>query len=232
MTTVALLVGRDPAHRYSLHRGYADAVWRVGATPLVFVPPLDAAGVERYVDAVVGCDAVCATGGGDIDPRRYGEDPLAGLQDVDAGRDAAEVAAVVAAVDAHRPVLGICRGIQLLAVAFGGRLHQDLPTAGHPGHWQEERQHEPVHALATVPGSLAEAVLGGTAQVNSIHHQAVKDPGARLVATAWADDGVIEAVESDRVLGIQWHPERMAHLDERHLAPFRWLTGADNPVAA
>jgi putative glutamine amidotransferase len=226
--TVAILVGREPPHRYSLHRGYADSIWRVGATPVVLPPPIDLDGLERYVEAVLDCDAVCVTGGGDVDPRRYGEAPLEGLMDIDAMRDAAELAAVQAAVGDRQPVLGICRGTQLVAVALGGTLRQDLPAAA--GHWQEERQHEPVHALAVEAGSLAAVSLGGATAVNSIHHQAVRDTGRRLKATAWSDDGVIEAVEGDAVLGVQWHPERLADLDERHLAPFRWLVGAQVAV--
>jgi putative glutamine amidotransferase len=223
MTTVALLVGRDPAHRYSLHRGYADAVWAVGATPIVLVPPPTISAVGRYVDAALACDAVLATGGGDVDPTRYGEASTEELMDLDPVRDEAEATAVVAAVSAGRPVLGICRGIQLVAVALGGSLHQDLPAAGYAGHWEEERQHEPVHAVRSQPGSLAEAALASMSTVNSIHHQAVRDPGPTLAATAWATDGVIEAVEGPAILGVQWHPERLAGSDPRHLAPFQWL---------
>ena len=108
---------------------------------------------------------------------------------------------------------------------------QDLPNAGYPGHWDEERQHEPIHGVVADPGSLAHHALGGAARVNSIHHQAVATPGPQLRATAWGDDGVIEAIEGDGVLGVQWHPERLARTDDRHLAPFRWLVGTDVRVA-
>ena len=223
MPTVALLVGRDPAHRYSLHRGYADAVWAAGATPVVLVPPASAAAVERFVAAALACDAVCATGGGDVSPLRYGGAVSDALMDVDDLRDAAEIATVVACLDARRPLLGICRGIQVIAVATGGTLVADLPTAAHPGHWEEERQHSPVHAVDAVTGSAAAAALGGATEVNSIHHQAVATPGPLLSVTATAPDGVIEAVEAPGVLGIQWHPERLFETDGRHLACFRWL---------
>jgi putative glutamine amidotransferase len=224
--TVAVLVGREPALRYSLHRGYADGVWRVGATPLVLTPPPSSSDIERYVDAALSCDAICATGGDDVDPRLYGEEPAEQVTQVDAGRDGAEIAAVRAAVAAGIPVLGICRGIQLIAVALGGTLYQDLPAAGYLGHWEEERPTSPVHAVTASPGSAALAALAGATSVNSIHHQAVRDPGPMLSATAWSDDGVIEAVETTGVLGVQWHPERLAAVDARHLAPFRWLAGS------
>jgi putative glutamine amidotransferase len=219
--TLALLIGHEPAERLSLHRGYADAVWAVGATPVVLGPPPDAAGLERYVAVALGCDAVCATGGGDV-----ALDPFDGLMNPDPARDAAEIAAVTAARAASLPVLGICRGIQLLAVAFGGALYRDLPQAGYDGHWDEKRQHEPVHRINPDPGSGAAAALEGAGRVNSIHHQAVRDPGPALRATAWSDDGLIEAVEAPGILGVQWHPERLAGHDERHLAPFRWLAAA------
>jgi putative glutamine amidotransferase len=102
----------------------------------------------------------------------------------------------------------------------------DLPTAGLSGHWELERQAEPVHGIEAKPGSLAAAALAGATEVNSIHHQAVLEPGPLLEATAWSPDGSIEAVESATVLGIQWHPERLFRTDSRHLAPFRWLVAA------
>jgi putative glutamine amidotransferase len=221
MPSVALLVGREPPHRFSVHRGYADAVWAIGATPVVLVPPPSVEGLDRYVSAALACDAVCATGGGDV-----AVEPFEGLMDPDPMRDAVEAAVVRAAVSASRPVLGICRGIQLMAVALGGAVFRDLPTAGYAGHWEEERQFEPVHGISAEPGSAALAALGGARLVNSIHHQAVSDPGPQLVASAWSDDGLIEAVEGPGLLGVQWHPERLFGTDARHLGPFQWLVAA------
>jgi putative glutamine amidotransferase len=225
MRRVALLVGREPDNRYSVHRGYADAVWAVGAVPVLLTPPpgegLD--GVDAYVATALVCDAVCVTGGGDVDPRLYSEEPEPGLMHVDPARDAAEVAVVRASVTAGMPVLGVCRGAQLVTVSLGGSLHQDLARAGYHHHWQDERQHEPVHGVEAAAGSAADQALGGAHTVNSIHHQAVRDPGTHLRATAWSADGAIEAVEGRDVLGLQWHPERLWTSDARHLAAFRWL---------
>ena len=136
-----------------------------------------------------------------------------------------EIDAFHAARALGRRVLGICRGIQIMAVASGGSLHQHLPTAGFDHHWEEHRQYEPVHEVVADPRTLAAGALDGSVKVNSIHHQAVRDAGRDLRATAWSDDGVIEAVEGDAVLGLQWHPERLLDADRRHLAPFRWLVG-------
>ncbi len=222
--TIALVVGREPELRYSLHRGYVDAAWAAGAMPVVLAPPPPGEPLDRFVEYVTSCDGLMLTGGGDIDPGAYGEVPSAPLMSVDPTRDAAELAATHAALEAGLPVLGICRGIQLLAVASGGTLHQDLGAAGFTGHhWEEERQHETVHLVEASAGSLAAAVLPTDRLVNSIHHQAVKTLGADLVTTAVSEDGVIEAVEGDRVLGLQWHPERLFSTDARHLAPFRWF---------
>ena len=223
MPTVALLAGREPASRYSLHRGYADAVWRTGAVPLVLTPPPSLDGVRTYVAAALACDAICVTGGGDVDPARYGGGGGVTLMDVDPARDEAELETVRAAVAARVPLLGICRGIQVIAVALGGTLVPDLPSAGFTGHWEEEHQHDPVHTVVATPGSRAAAVLGDVTAVNSIHHQAVASAGPALTITATAPDGVIEAVEAPGVLGIQWHPERLFEHDGRHCAPFAWL---------
>jgi putative glutamine amidotransferase len=225
--TIALLVGREPELRYSLHRGYVDAVWAAGAMPVVLAPPPAGADLGRFVEYVASCDALLLTGGGDIDPGAYGEAATVPLMSVDAGRDAAELAATRAALDAGLPILGICRGIQLLAVAGGGALHQDLATAGFTGHhWEEERQHEAVHVVEVSAGTIAASVVPEDRRVNSIHHQGVKAVGADLAITARSEDGVVEAIEGDRVLGVQWHPERLFATDARHLAPFAWLLGA------
>jgi putative glutamine amidotransferase len=222
--TVALLIGREPDLRYSLHRGYTDAVWAAGGVPVVLTPPPMDVPIDAFAEHVSRCDALLLTGGGDVDPGAYGEQPRVELMGVDPSRDRAELAATHAAVAAGLPVLGICRGIQLLAVALGGRLHQDLASDGFTGHhWEEERQHETVHTVEVVAGSAAASLVPADRLVNSIHHQAVRDPGPSLVVTARSEDGVTEAVEGEHALGLQWHPERLFTTDPRHLAPFAWL---------
>ncbi len=227
---VAVLVGRHPEERYSLHRGYVDALAAVGARPLVVPagPGLEQIGLDGWLD---GCQGVVVTGGGDVAPARYGQVPSTDTLDaVDDGRDAVEIAAVRWAIERELPVLGICRGHQVLAVALGGTLIQDLPSAGHDGHWALDREYLPAHGLKVEAGSMAEAALGGATEVNSIHHQAVADPGPQLRCTAWSPDGVIEAVEAVGLLGLQWHPERLSGGDPRHLAPFRWLVDGCPPA--
>jgi putative glutamine amidotransferase len=218
------MIGRSPERRYSVHRGYVEAVTASGAQPVV-VPAGPRIDPERTLEVVLMCDALLLSGGNDVDPLLYGATPGGGEKDTDPERDRIEVSAVSAAMESGRRVLGICRGIQLLAVALGGSLIPDLPSAGYVGHDEEQREAEAVHPITFETGSAAARVLAGATLVNSIHHQAVAEPGPILKATAWSPDGLIEAVETTGAVGIQWHPERLIDSDSRHIAPFRWLTG-------
>ncbi len=222
---VGLVIGRYPPDRFSTHRGYIDALCALGATPQI-VPAGGPCGHAVAAELLEGCDALISTGGGDLEPTTYGAEPSGDLMEIDPGRDAVDLWAVREFQARGRPVLGICRGAQTLAIAMGGTLIQDLPTTGIHGHWDEVRQYEPVHAIEADPGSGAADALAGATQVNSIHHQASATLGPDLRATAWSPDGVIEAAEAPGVLALQWHPERLLRNDPRHLAPFEWLVKA------
>ena len=220
--TVAVAIGRDPITRYSVYGGYIEALWALGAQVVILPagPGADEAGV---VDLVCSSTALLLTGGADVDPSMYGAEPTGLEKGCDLDRDRIEVAAVHAALGEGKRVLGICRGMQLLAVALGGTLVADLPAAGFFGHDNAPREDERVHELKVEAGSHAESVLGGHSTVNSLHHQAVADPGPQARVSAWAADGVIEAVETGRGLGIQWHPERLGLGEAGRLDPFEWL---------
>ena len=228
---VAITIGRSPERRYSLDRGYVEALVVAGCLPIV-VPAGPGIPVEVALAVLDHCDALLLSGGGDVHPSTYAGDPgtsdalAAACRDVDPGRDEVELALLESARATGKRVLGICRGAQLLAAALGGTLIVDLPSNVYDGHWHEDAEGQPVHPVEVEAGSLAARVLGGAREVNSIHHQAVGDPGPALRATARSADGVIEAVEGDGVLGVQWHPERMAASDPRHLAAFCWLVGS------
>jgi putative glutamine amidotransferase len=221
---VGVLIGRAPEERFSVHRGYIASITAAGGVPVLLPAGVDA---DPYaLSAMVNfCHSIVVTGGGDVDPNHYGatDDVSPGLlMEVDTSRDIAEIVLVQYALAQGKRVLGVCRGAQLLAVLGGGTLILDLPGKGLEGHWDEERQYAPIHDIFSEADSVAARILGSVDRVNSIHHQAIADPGQSLRATAWSPDGVIEAVEGPGLLGVQWHPERLAASDPRHLAPFAW----------
>ena len=184
---------------------YAEQVAAAGGIP-VLLPPLP--GVAGAVDRI---DGLLLTGGGDIDPGRYGAQPHPRTTRVSVPRDAAELQLLDAAVAAGVPVLGVCRGLQLVNVARGGTLRQHLPDGGHtaaPGTFGS-------HPVRVAAGTRLAGILGANGSgvdVPTAHHQAIDRLGDGLVAAAWAEDGVIEAVEPSAagdplLLAVQWHPE-------------------------
>jgi gamma-glutamyl-gamma-aminobutyrate hydrolase PuuD len=206
-----------------LPRRYVDRVAAAGGIP-VLLPP-----VPDIAEAVGRLDGLMLSGGGDIDPARYGAEPVTEITNVREERDTAELALLTAAMSLQLPVLGICRGMQVINVARGGSLHQHLPgVIGHDGHAPTPGSFGQ-HAVRVPPGSRLSQVLGGvkgageggmgrwagggerTISAPTHHHQAVDRLGKGLTATAWAEDGTIEAVESDPggpfLLAVQWHPE-------------------------
>jgi putative glutamine amidotransferase len=189
-----------------LHRDYVRSLEAVGAA-VVVLPPLEDAGTAT--DVVARLDGLVLAGGADVDPASYGADPDPTTDRPRMDRDATETALWRAARARDLPVLGICRGMQVMAVAEGGSLIQDLPSAGYGLAHRERPGAFTQHGARFEPGSLAAAILGTGLVVNSSHHQAVADPGA-LTVTGRADDGTIEALEDPAaafVLGVQWHPE-------------------------
>ena len=198
----------DETDLYTLGVEYADAVTGAGGLALLLPHDDDP---EAVLEAI---DGLLLSGGGDVDPRSYGE-PNRAAKDESQAADRWEVALVRGAQARGLPVLGICRGMQILAVASGGRLDQDIAGAvGHP-----EIADLPAsavlaarHDLRLEPASTLGAVYGiPLRQVNTIHHQAVVDPGA-LKVTATGPGGVIEGIEATGgwcALGVQWHPEKL-----------------------
>jgi putative glutamine amidotransferase len=192
-----------------LPASYADEVAAAGAVA-VLLPP-SAPDVRRAADAVLdGVHGVVLAGGADVDPARYGarRDPHTGAACAD--RDGWELVLAELAMRRGVPLLAICRGMQVLNVALGGDLVQHLPDAvGHDGHCPTVGAHGR-HEVQLAPASRIGALLGGQASVATYHHQGVQRLGDGLVATGWAADGTVEAVELPGpgwTVGVQWHPE-------------------------
>jgi putative glutamine amidotransferase len=207
----------DGRERVTLNTAYVRALDRAGVVPLA-LPTILAP--ERAVAALEGAGlrGLVLTGGEDVEPARYGAAPHPKLEDTDPARDATELALIAAARARRLPILAICRGIQILNVALGGTLYQDLDSE-RPGPFTHTGDGSR-HAVRIEPGSLLERTLGTrSATVNSRHHQAIRDLAPGLRAVAWSEDGLIEAAElSDAgapwTLAVQWHPE---DLNERAL---------------
>lgn len=195
-----------------LEERMALALHRVGAIPVGLPDLKDPAGAEQLLSRV---DGLLLAGGADCSPRSYGEEPLRPEWSGDPVRDAYELRLVEHARARGLPILGVCRGVQLLNVALGGRLYQDIATQreGALPHRDWHQYDALGHAIRIEPDSWIARIYGGATalQVNSIHHQGIKELAPPLRATAWAPDGVIEAVEqrdgSEWIMGIQWHPE-------------------------
>lgn len=196
--------GTDPGAVIDMR--YVRAIERAGAV-VVIVPPREDMTDQMAAAVVAGLDGLVVAGGGDVDPARYGQDPHERTGMVRADRDEAELRLVAAARTAALPLLGICRGHQIMAVAAGGRLVQHL-EAGDVVH--DVTGGFGAHPVQVVPGTRLHAVLGDRVEVATSHHQAVEDAPGYLTSAA-ADDGVLEAIEDPDLpfcVGVQWHPER------------------------
>jgi putative glutamine amidotransferase len=220
--------GEPPHREICLGIPYLNSVQQVGAVPLI-VAPMHRDTIESILETV---DAVCLSGGPDLDPSTYGQAPHDKLGPTELATDAFEIALAKAADRRSMPILAICRGMQVLNVARGGTLYQHIPDvygeeAG--AHRQTELGHHPSHGVEIEAGTLLARTVGGTtAEVNSFHHQSIEKLGSGLRISARSPEGIIEGVEAkdrDFVVGVQWHAESLTNRDE-HEALFRGLADA------
>jgi len=218
-------------YRYALSSNYTEAIEAAGGVPLIIPPQHD--NIEEILSVV---DGLLLSGGGDIDPALYGDDSVhEKTYGIHEGRDTLEMALTNGAIARDLPTLCICRGIQVLNVALGGNLIQDI--ADQYSDEIQHRQHEkgiaasePSHEVRAERDSLLGDVYESESlQTNSFHHQGLKDISPELRAIGTAADGVVESVErpaSTWMLGVQWHPEMMFKAHPEHLKPFVGLVKA------
>ena len=210
----------------TLRDRYYKQIVAAGGTPVI-IPPV--AAKEVLVNTLEQLDGLILTGGADYNPLWMGEEPSTHLHGINRERDLAELLTARLAFNRQIPTLGICRGIQTLAIALGGKVAQDIQEAASPGtviikHAQDADRSEPTHSVRIADGSILSGIYEGeTIHVNSFHHQAVAQPGPHFRITATAPDGTVEAIESTEhkaVMGVQWHPE---WLEEEGRRLFKWL---------
>ena len=201
---------------------YLIALENAGADPILLPAYDNDEALRRYVQL---CDGFVLPGGIDINPLTYGEDPHPRLQTNKLEFDECELHLIRIILESKKPVLGICRGSQILNVAFGGTLYQDI-EAMHEGAQQHNQEEvtpgATCHRIRIEDGSILAELYGTEMRVNSFHHQAVKDLGAGLKATAHAYDGIVEGFQAEDypfVVGVQWHPEQETNADKHAVLP-------------
>lgn len=231
------VIGITPIH--NLENGdiaqrptYFNAIAAAGAIPLLL--PLKGT-KEDWAQLVSLCDGFLFSGGPDISPLLYGENTRMHCGNASPARDTMELALFDAAFQAKKPILGICRGIQLINVALGGNLYQDIPSQAERtlpvAHSQPGSFQRPSHYVTVKEGTKLAEILKNhlRLEVNSMHHQAILNPAEGLVINAQADDGIIEGVELPDypfLLGVQWHPEYLFADDENAAALFSAFVAA------
>jgi microsomal dipeptidase-like Zn-dependent dipeptidase/gamma-glutamyl-gamma-aminobutyrate hydrolase PuuD len=205
-----------------LGQGYYKSVVAAGGVPVIIPPVAD---TDTIVNTLSRIDGLILSGGGDFNPLWTGEEPSVKLGGINKERDLPELLITRLAYNRQIPILGICRGIQTLAIALGGEVAQDISDKATVKHSQNADRSEPTHSVTIAPDSvLAQLFNDERIAVNSFHHQAVKAAGDKFRVVAKAADGIIEAIESTEfksILGVQWHPECL----ETGLPLFQWLVG-------
>ena len=214
---IGLLAEIDDEQDTKLKSTYTKAIENSGGLPIILPYTENEDTIDRFIET---CDGFLFTGGADIAPERYGETPKPTCGKPQKYRDELDFKAFYKALDSGKPILAICRGLQLVNAALGGTLYQDIPTEYETNmlHRQTESVNEPSHTVNVIPDTPLSAIaVGKSMMANSFHHQAVKKlaDGCRIMATA--NDGIIEAIyheEARYLRAYQWHPERLCHTDE------------------
>ena len=215
------ITGNYGEQNCKLGEGYYKSVQRAGGVPVI-IPPL--ADTDSIINTLEHIDGLLLSGGADYNPLYAGEEPDTRLGGINSERDLPELLITQLAYNRQMPMLGICRGIQTLVMALGGKVAQDISGMAKIRHSQDADRSEPTHSISIEADSTLYNIYGEKIYVNSFHHQAVSDPGERFCVTARSADGVVEAIESREyksILGVQWHPECLPAEDGHPL--FEWL---------
>ena len=204
---------------------YISAVEKAGGVPIIIPVNTNRDNIKRQIDLI---DGLIISGGADINPILYKEEPLVGLGYFNNDNDEFDIIATRIALILDKPIFGICRGLQVLNVCLGGTLYQDINhiESSYIKHSQDAKRFMGSHSITISEWSKLAEILGTDSIVNSFHHQSVKDLGKGLVVSASAKDGVIEAIElkGDKyAIGVQWHPEEMIEENEKMLLLFKKL---------
>ncbi len=231
MILIGVVFTGDPRMQQVFRSNYGKAVRRGGGVP-VFLPwkPKHAAFWAKHLDGFL------FTGGGDPDPKYYGQTRKPECGTPNPARDEFELALLKAVMYTGKPVLGICRGEQILNVALGGTLIQDIPSqrpeAAGENHRDNEHRYAPDHPARVLPGTLLHSLMGcDELLTNSVHHQAVDTPAPGMRVCALSPAGIVEGIEAEDgrfLLGLQWHPEAVAAVEERMQRPFTALVKASS----
>lgn len=220
---IAILTPVDDERSVNLLNTYSSAIERSGGTPIIIPYTESEDTLNEYVRL---CDGVLFSGGCDIEPERFGEKTKETCGNIQKYRDALEFAFFKKAFELKKPIMAICRGIQVVNVALGGTLYQDIPTEipSEIPHRQKEARSSPSHDVKIISDTpLMELIGKERMTANSFHHQAIKALGESLEVMALADDGIIEAVYyngENYILGYQWHPERLCEINSDNKALF------------
>ena len=200
---------KDNEYTYSyVNIDYINAIHKAGGIPYVLLP------IHNMEQVALDCDGLLVSGGIDINPTLYHQETHKSVKNISDMIDTQDLAIIHVFHKAHKPILGICRGLQILNVYFKGSLIQDIPTA-YPLmqeiHNQKTHRADHAHKVNFVEESLCHKLYGNQCEVNSFHHQAIKDLAPNFTISGLSEDGIIEAIEADNIIAVQWHPEGMVN---------------------
>lgn len=225
ITTNLLFRSNAYSGRYSTNNNqdYEEAIFKAGGMPILLPPTSNPSDIQAQLNL---CDGILLAGGDDLTPLLYGEEPNKYLGETNYLVDMHHLTLTKLALEDHKPILGICRGMQVLNAAKGGNVYQDLSECPHASlqHQQQSPRTNLTHTVSTSKNTLLQQLIGTSFATNSFHHQAIHQLGKDLIATAWSKDSIIEGIELQNYpfgVGVQWHPEIMLATSSSMLPLFK-----------